>query len=322
MRPFYFPPPLLGLRFATERLTSVRIRRHWLRRHISVKQVQSLVLPKGLIVPSALGTNVTDVGALAEAIGTLAASASPCTVSITLPDACARLALLRVEALLDSPEDMERLIRWRLKETAQEVPPDAEIRYRVYAARTPLLGKPEPLLTGASILACALKRSILQDYERACWQADLTPVSIGLECLHLFDLCRPCFGGAREAYFVSITESELLLIALSDGQPVFLRSTLLRQAHADWIPTVLTTIDYCRDKVLRPMDADPMRRIPVVATCSDPAILDAVIDPEALGGRSHLHVMRLDRSATVLDWDHASAPCPGDLAAMAGLKAA
>lgn len=218
--------PVLGLSIGAETLGLVEVRRSW--RATSLRQCRERTLPAGVLTLSASESNVADVSALAKEISALLdahrAVTRPVPIALSLPDRCARVALMEFDTLPPKSSDVEALVRWRLQKELHVPVAETRLAYQVFP----------PAADGGPrrILAVSVREHVLGPYEQACEQAGCLPVRVGLTSLHCFDLCGPAMAAAltttEECFYLYVGEGSFAFLALRAGGPVFLRSKPLR----------------------------------------------------------------------------------------------
>jgi hypothetical protein len=229
----FFPikRPTVGVCIRAHAVSAVELERDWKTgwRTLRVRRVAERPIPAGLVKPSSTELNITDVGKLADEIQMLLERANPTAVSLSLPDACARTVLFDFETLPAKPAECAALIRWRFQKELN-VPADAgRLAYRIFR-----LGAGKNSSGPARVLAAAVRRPIIEQYEQVSEKASLIPASMGLTSLALFDFCRPLMdrvlaqrvsnGSAPDEFFFGvIAEDGFSLLAVRDRVPVFLR---------------------------------------------------------------------------------------------------
>jgi hypothetical protein len=249
MMVFPFRRPSIGLSIGARTLSLVEIRWGWgpSREGIGLRRCSERALPDGLIRLSAAEPNVSDVPALARELRALLGSERSASVALTLPDLCTRVALLDFEALPPKTADRDRLLRWRFQKDFNMPAADLRLSYQVFRTTPP------------RVLAVGVRNNIVGQYERACEEAGLLPITVGVTSPRLFDLCRPAMhatmasgaSGAGELFFLHVAEDSFSLCAFRNGCPVFLRTKLLHNGGSSDPATlageVLATLQFYGD---------------------------------------------------------------------------
>ena len=258
MRLFPFTRPSLGLSIGAEMLGLVEVRRGW--RTPSLRRRVERTLPAGLLRLSASESNVADVSALAKEISALlnsqGAVTRPVPISLSLPDRCARVALLEFDTLPQKSGELDRLIRWRFQKDLNMPVTELRLAYQVFQPPSTHASAEGPI----RILAVAVRANVIEPYERACELAGLIPMCVGLTSLQLFDLCRPAIEAAlktaEECFYLYVGEGSFAFLAIREGVPVFLRIKPLQNgsmtgnvlAHASVTDELLATVYFYMER--------------------------------------------------------------------------
>jgi hypothetical protein len=192
-----------------------------------------------------------DRDALVKELRSLVAPSSERTVAVCLPDRVCHLAVFPFETLPTRERDREQIIRWRFQHEEHVTVGDARILHRVF----PMKGSIAAMQTGATpkgqvtayVLAMAIKRSVLDQYEQVCQQAGLLPISISCAALWLFDFYRPAITQADELFFVHQASDSMTFIAIRQGLPVFCRMKAQRGGQTDVMNEIRSTMQFYED---------------------------------------------------------------------------
>jgi hypothetical protein len=243
-----FRRPTVGLSIRAHSLTAVELIRDWRTgwRSPRLRSVTECPLPTGLVRPSAAELNITDTGKLADQIDGLLDRADPTPIALSLPDLCARTALFEFDTLPSKAAECESLLRWRFQKDFNLVTESGRLHYRIYKAPHPSPLTPNGTRAPARVLAVAMRRNVMEQYEHVCERARVIPVRVGLTTLALFDLCQPVLerwmtdravaGAATpidEYFFVSVSDDSFSLLAIRHGIPSFVRMKSRNGASAD-----------------------------------------------------------------------------------------
>ena len=247
----FFPVhrPHTGLSFTEHGIALVELRRSWHRP--GIVRINERTLPAGVLALSALEPNVKDRDTLAKELRALVTTSSERTLAVCLPDRVCHLAVFPFETLPPRERDRDPILRWRFQHEEHVTVGDARILHRVFPVSdtmaTPAAGtKPEGQVT-AYVLAMALKRSVLDQYEQVCRQAGVLPISISCAALWLFDLYRPVMTQAVELFFVHQASDSMTFFAIRQGMPVFCRMKGRRREQADVMREIWSTVQFYED---------------------------------------------------------------------------
>ncbi len=281
---FPFRRPSIGLNIGARSLSLIEIRRDWGRgrQGAGLRRCSERDLPDGLVRLSASAPNVSDVAALAREIRALWGGRRPVSVALTLPDLCTRIALFDFEALPSKTAERETLLRWRFQKDFTMPAANLRLSYQVFRTTPP------------RVLAVGVRNNIVGQYEQACEEAGLLPVSVGLPSLRLFDLCRPAMqaalaAGVNELFFLHVAEGSFSFFALRDRCPIFLRTKLLHNGHSSDPSTladeVLATLQFYGDNYPLAQDGLPAALRPLFVVGAPPSC--EVLDP---GTADSMHI--------------------------------
>ena len=255
--------PRLSLGIGADRLWLETAPRPWAVRLTRGEVVrQERPIPPGLVRPSATAPNISDIGLLAGEIHALQGHqpirwwARP--VALSLPDSSARVALLDFAAWPDKAAEAEALLRWRLQTDLRLSAADTIVVHRVFIQEEILPQQAPPRADRpVNVLVIAIRRPVLEQYELACAQAGLLPVTISLNSLRFFDLSRPTMQGEGVSpegswFFFHTADDSLSFIAGRGARPVFLRIKPLRSGvghdQASLTSEMLATLQFFDDR--------------------------------------------------------------------------
>ena len=261
----FFPVhrPSTGLSFTERGIALVELRRGW-HRPPGIVRINERPLPEGVLKLSASEPNVKNREVLVKELRALVATSSERTLAVCLPDRVCHLALFPFETLPSRERDREQIIRWRFQHEEHVTVGDARIMHRVFPVRaavstTQAETKPimrwsfsmnsiSPLgLVTSYVLAMAIKRSVLDQYEQICREVGLLPISISCAALWLFDFYRPMMTQADELFFVHQASDSMTFFAIRQGIPVFCRMKAQRRGKADVMSEIQSTLQFYED---------------------------------------------------------------------------
>ena len=150
-------------------------------------------LPAGAVTPAVAAANVRDAEALAAAVrdvlGRLPRRSS--RVCLVVPDGCAKVSIVHFASAPARRADLERLVRWKLRDAIPFRLDDAQVAWDDAA----------PAAAGRDFVAVVMRRDIVAEYEAAARAVGVepgvvAPASIGLLNL-LGDGAGPAAAGDR-----------------------------------------------------------------------------------------------------------------------------
>ncbi len=324
--------PTIGLSISAQRLTLVELRRSWRlsRRNASLRRAVERDLPMGLVRPSATERNLPDVPALAQEVRALLGTTRSLPVALSLPDLCAQVGLFEFETLSQQAAEQANLLRWRFEHDLKVPTADARLVHRVFHLPHKTSESEQKSSTPARVLAVAIRRDILAQYEQLCEQAGLLPVTVGITSLQLFDLCHSVMETTEELFFAHRSDDSFSFVAVRHGCPVFLRIKPLRQAQTDLIGELIGTLQFYDDQQVpshHTWDARPRPLFFLGARTTEqvPASLTDhlfpachMVHPKSRLS-SRIEIIPLGWEDMPIVWDELSSPPVSGLSALAGV---
>jgi hypothetical protein len=201
-------------------------------------------------MPSPIEVNITDRSRCVQELRALAKSLRASTVAVSLPVACAQLAVFSFDEWPTGEEERRAVLQWRFQHDEGIALDESLLGYRVYGApvaRGTGVKLDHPTVS-VSVLAAAVRKPIVDQYRAVCEEAGLLPVSIGLSTLQLCDLYRPLLSAEAETFLVDWADAGFLFMAFRDGVPVFLRRRVKQASGTDRRATVLASLQYFDDR--------------------------------------------------------------------------
>lgn len=200
-----------------------------------VRWLEERTIRPGLLREEPAELNIDQLDELAAEVRAMMRPRWDPAIALSLPDGCASMAVFAFQSLPEGVGEIDPLLRWRFEHEARCAVPDTTIVSSVFPIpsamqSTCVTERGEPVM--AVVLAVAIKRTILEQYQYLCEAAGVLPVSIGVASLQLFALYRRLVPSTGEAFFSTWTSGMLVLIAVRDGIPVYLRSKRVRSATA------------------------------------------------------------------------------------------
>jgi Tfp pilus assembly PilM family ATPase len=214
---FPFRRPGVGIAFSADSISLVELTARWPGRR-AVRRAITEPIPNGLLVPNPDRRNVTDAVKFGEILRKLLKVTRRRTTAVSLPISCAHIGIFAFDQLSPRAEDRLAVLRWRFQHDEHMDVREATIVHRVFHGQN---------VNGPTyVLAVAVKRQILEQYEDILEKAGLIGVSIGWSTLQLFDMGRPLLERAGEVFLVHADSQALTVLAVRDGVPIFIRRKL------------------------------------------------------------------------------------------------
>lgn len=138
------------------------------------------------------------------------------TVKLSLPDSAARTVLLDLQQLPGERKEFEKLIRWHMEKTFLSPLGESRFSYQVLLRRT-----------NWKVLATAVKKEVIEQYEGLDGSRSVEIQSIGLSSLHAFNLYRPWISGSvgerGHFIFAHLLDQSLTILIFESGLLSFIR---------------------------------------------------------------------------------------------------
>lgn len=247
MELFPIKRPRLGVSFTPQKVSVVRMRRPWVRTP-RVCAVGERALPEGLLIPSSTDPNIADVSALAVEIRAARGKPGAMSAAVCLPDGCAEIGLFDFATLPRSVEECRTLLRWRFQQDLSRSVEKARIVFRTFRCRANESASGQLSEPAARVMAIALQEDVVTQYEQACVEAGLWPVSVGIASLQLYDLFCEMMGVEDELFFVSHSGHQFSFLAIKGGIPVFWRTKSVVSPALDFPEELVATIQFYDDR--------------------------------------------------------------------------
>lgn len=300
------------LKFGTDSLAWAESERGW--RGQRRRRCFMSPLPNGMISPSPMDLNLSNLSALADHVQTLTNSEAAYRVptgatrsallrriTVLIPDTAVRATVLHFEQLPTRREERENLIRWRLGQ---------EQLFPLNGARmvSQVFHDQEAGASGVyTVLTVSVQESVLQQYESLCESVGLIPYDVGITSLRLLDLWRRVSSGSgwlrRNVLWVNLSDRALTMIVCRGGRPVFYRCKLLGEDVSDLLskPDVLNRVlEECSASLEVCHQRHPSLTIEQAVICAEGEV--SVLQKQ-IEGELQLSVEQLDwNSVEALGW--------------------
>lgn len=323
--------PKIGLGFTGHTLTAVEVGAPWWpSSQLRVRSLKRQELPAGLVRSSTDEANISDVAALAGELRALVGRRRCVPASISLPNRCAHVALFDFDVVPKHPNECESIVRWRFQQDMNLSTGDCRVSFRIFHSLEKKTGSEMTDASPVRVLAAAVRHNVLAQYEQVCEDAGLLLVSVGIQGLQLFDLCRTEMEGSREFFFSSCLDDHLFFVAIRNGCPIFLRNKPLRRAEVELENELAGTIQFydeycalasldttreCRPLVL----VDPYRPCPTEKAAAREVAHMPIVSREWMAESLQVDVRRLMKESLSVIWPDSETSWLSGLPAVASL---
>jgi type IV pilus assembly protein PilM len=212
---FHTPPPDVAIEIEADHVTAARLAWHGSAATVAAHTLEAL--PAGIVLPALATPNVLDVPALgraiAQALSRLGGRAR--RVALVVPDAVAKISLVRFENVPADAADLAELVRWQIKKTAPFPVEQAVVSFTPGARYA----------DGQEFIVAAARHDIIEQYEQACAAAG---AEAGLVDLATFSVVNGVLGSTAapggDWLLVHLTPTYTTLTVVRDGHVIFFRN--------------------------------------------------------------------------------------------------
>ena len=209
--------PAVAVSIARDRVTAVQMEAG--RQGPVVCGHARAALPAGAVNPAVHGPNVADAPAVAGVLdGVLdRLPRRPRRVALLLPDAAARVSMVRFANVPARKSDLERMIRWQVRRTVPFSVDEAQVDWT--PGRLTAAGEQEFVV----VLACG---AVVAEYERLCAAAGAHAGLVDLPSLGLIDaaLAGGAHGDGADWLFVHVGSGSSTLAVVRGRYPLLFRT--------------------------------------------------------------------------------------------------
>ena len=213
------PPPAVAVEIAPGHVTAVAIETAGGQATVSACALERL--PAGAVRPSLTSANVTDAGAVQGALervfDRLGRRAK--RIALVIPDAAAKVSVLRFEHVPARPKDLDQLVRWQIRKSAPFKLEEAQVAYTRGAAVDG---------GGCEFVVTVTRRAIVEEYERACAAVGAYAGLVDLSTFNLLNLALAS-GDAKarsgtDWLLVNVTSDYCTIAVVRGADPIVFRT--------------------------------------------------------------------------------------------------
>jgi Tfp pilus assembly PilM family ATPase len=174
-------------------------------------------LPPGVVVPGLAHPNIRDVDAVVGAVGRAfdRAGGRPTRAGLVIPDAAARVSIIRFDTVPERQQDLDELIKWQVRKGSPFRMEDAQFSYVTGAA----VGT-----AGREFIVLLVRRDVVEEYESVC---NRLGIHAGLVDIASFNVINAALAAGSEAddwLLVQVTPEDTTLAILRAGNLIFFRN--------------------------------------------------------------------------------------------------
>jgi Tfp pilus assembly PilM family ATPase len=208
------PPPSVAVEIAPSRVTAVALSGKGPDVKLGAWTVEPL--PEGSVVPSLTASNIVRPAEVAEAVRAAFGHLGqrPRRVALAIPDAVAKVTLVRFKDVPSRAADLEELVKFQVRKTAPFRLEDSQVSFAA-GDRSP---------EGQEFVVVQARRDIVAEYEQACQSAGATAGVVDLSTFGLAHCALRTTPGLTGDWLLIHGTGDGATIAIYRGRhPVFFR---------------------------------------------------------------------------------------------------
>lgn len=235
MNLFPINQPTLALSISEEALFLVEVKKSW--RRNTFQEVKRNSLPSGVIRLSSAKPNIENMETFLEQLRILVEPLkTPISIALSLPDLCARTSVFDFSTFPTKRKEQTALLNWRFQQDLKLDTGQSRLSYAVYVPTSLANASKQENHEKVKVLGTAIRNEIVEQYERACLDLNLMPVSVSISGLDIFDLYQRTIQDILEvedrrstnpssgAMFLFISHWGFTFFAFHEGCPSFVRT--------------------------------------------------------------------------------------------------
>ena len=234
------PPPDAAVEIAARHVAAAAVARRGGQTVISAYAVEPL--PEGAVAPSLTAQNIRDRalvgGAVARALDSIG---RPKRVGLVVPDAVAKVSLVRFEQVPARAQDLTQLIRWQVRKAAPFPLEDAQVSFTEAGV----------VSGGREFLVAVAKREVVAEYEGLIAAAGAHAGVVDLSTFNVVNavLVSADVPQASDWLLVNVDASDLASIAILRGPQIIFFRTRGAETDGTLADLVHQTAMYYEDRL-------------------------------------------------------------------------
>jgi Tfp pilus assembly PilM family ATPase len=236
------PGPAVGIEIALGRVSGVVLERS--RRGLVVAAHATEALPDGAVKPAINDKNIADPAAVTDAIRRVfrRLERRPTRVALVIPDAAAKVSLVRFDTTPPRAADLEQLIRWQVRKAAPFRIEDAQV---AFTPGSPVGEK------GREFVVVLVRRDIVEAYEQVAANAGAHAGVVDLASFNLINVALaggPLVAGGADWLLIHVASDSSTLAIVRGEHLIFFRNRPA-DAEGDLVDLVHQTAMYYEDRL-------------------------------------------------------------------------
>jgi type IV pilus assembly protein PilM len=211
------PGPPHAVEIAARRVTVVGIRQEGGKAVVSATATEPLA--PGVMTPGLAHPNIRDAGAVGSALARALdrAGIRPKRVGLVIPDAAARVSIVRFDSVPPRARDLDELVRWQVGKGAPFRIDEGQLSYVPGAA----VGA-----GGREFVAVLVRRDVIEEYEGVCARVGMHAGLVDIASFNVVNAVLASGHGMDGAdwLLVHVTPEDITLAIVRSGDLIFFRN--------------------------------------------------------------------------------------------------
>jgi type IV pilus assembly protein PilM len=207
------PPPAAAVEIAAHHVAAAEVEFRGGRPVVGAHAAESL--PPGALVPALAAFNVQQRAAVVGALSrVLERIGRPRRVGLVIPDAAARVSLLRFEQVPARAPDLDQLVRWQVRKAAPFPIEQAQVSY-VRGYRAP---------DGQDFVVTLARRDVVEEYEGLCAAAGAYAGLVDISTFNVINAVLASGAPGADWLLVNVAFDAASIAIMRGADLVFFRS--------------------------------------------------------------------------------------------------
>jgi len=230
--------PPVAVEIAAGRVTAATLERRGGQPVVS--QHATELLPDGALVPSLTAANTHDRAAVMTALNrTLERVGRPRRIGLVVPDAIAKVSLVRFEQVPARSTDLDQLVRWQVRKSAPFPIEEAQVSF------VPALRHAD----GQEFLVSVARRNVIHEYEVLCAEAGAYAGLVDLATFNVVNLLLAGSAPPADDWLLVNVAADSASIALLRGPHVIFFRNRANDTEGTLADLVHQTAMYYEDRL-------------------------------------------------------------------------
>lgn len=172
-------------------------------------------LPEGAVVPGLASSNILDPAGVTAALGrALTRVGGARHVALVVPDAVAKVSLVRFDQVPAKAADLEAMLRWNVRKSLPFKADEAQVTYGDGVAVDG---------GGREFVVAAARRDVIAEYESVCSALGAHAGVVDLATFNLVNLQLATPGGGGDWLLVHLATDYITIAIVREGAVIFFR---------------------------------------------------------------------------------------------------